>query len=107
MKRWTKCWEKSHYQQSSFSWWEFSSPDICSKFNPAERKGSRRFLECGKEAFLTHLVSAPAREGTSLELFFVNRGGLVGDALVGGCLGHSGHNMMSFLVSEKERESAE
>lgn len=92
---------------SFFSWWYFSLPDICRKFYPAERTGSRRFLVCGKEAFLTQLVSEPAREGTSQDLLFVNRGGLVGDAMVGGCLGHSDHKIMSFQVSEKERESAE
>lgn len=31
----------------------------------------------------------------------------MGYAMVGGCLGYSDHKMMSFQVSEKERESAE
>lgn len=62
---------------------------------------------CGKEAFLTHLVSEQTREGASWDLLFVNRGGLMGYAMVGGCLGYSDHKMMSFQVSEKERESAE
>lgn len=64
------------------------------KFTPTEKKGSRRFLECGKEALLTQLVSEAAREGTSLDLFFVNRGEPVGDIVVGGCLAHGDHKIM-------------
>lgn len=53
-------------------------------------------------------MSDPTREGSSLDLFLENRGGLVGDVSAGGCLGHSHHRMMmSFQVSDKERESAE
>lgn len=69
---------------------------------PSREERVQEIPECGKEAFLTQLMSEPAREGTSRGLFFVNRGGLVGDALLEGCLGHSDHKMMSFQVSEKE-----
>ncbi|KAK4829461.1 hypothetical protein QYF61_004679 [Mycteria americana] len=64
----------------------------------AERKQSRRFLECVEDNFLTQLVSEPTREGTLLDLLFVNREGLVGDVMVGGRLGHSDHKMIEFLV---------
>lgn len=39
-----------------------------------------------KYNFLEQLVSKPAREGSLLDLF-ANRGGLVGDMMVGNCLG--------------------
>ncbi|KAK4820506.1 hypothetical protein QYF61_000085 [Mycteria americana] len=75
-----------------------SLPDICWKYNTAERKQPRRFLECVEDKFLTQLVSEPIREGTPLDLLFVNREGLVGDVTVGGCLGHSDHKMIEFLI---------
>ena len=42
---------------------ELSFPDVCWKYSTAERKGSRRFLSCADETFLTQLVREPAREG--------------------------------------------
>ena len=36
-----------------------------------------------------------------LDLLFANREGLVGDAMVGGHLGHSDHEIMSFKFSLK------
>ena len=77
---------------------DFSLPDVCWKYNTAERKQSRRFLECAEDNFLTQLVSEPAREGVPLDLLFVNREGLVGDVVVGGHLGHSDHEMIEFLI---------
>ena len=37
-------------------------PDVCWKYNTAERKQSRKFLECVEDNFLTQLVSDPTRE---------------------------------------------
>ncbi|KAK4810800.1 hypothetical protein QYF61_008773 [Mycteria americana] len=42
---------------------DFNSPGVCWKYNTAERKQSRRFLECVADNFLTQLVSEPTREG--------------------------------------------
>jgi len=58
--------------------WEFNLPDICWKYNTAEKKQSRRFLECVEDNFLTHPVSEPTRGGASLDLLLTNREGLVG-----------------------------
>ena len=63
---------------------DFNFPDICWKYNTAERDQSRRFLECVADNFLTQLVSEPTREGALLGLLFVNREGLVDDVAVGG-----------------------
>ncbi|KAJ7414786.1 rna-directed dna polymerase from mobile element jockey-like [Pitangus sulphuratus] len=46
------------------------------KYNTAEKKQSRRFLECVQDNFLTQLVRKPTREGALLGLLFVNREGL-------------------------------
>jgi len=75
---------------------DFNLADICWKYSPAERKQSRRFLECVEDNFLTQLVREPTRGGASLDLLFTNREGLVGDAVVGGCLGISDHEMIEF-----------
>lgn len=62
---------------------EFNLPDICWKYNTAERKQSRRLLECVEDDnFLTELVREPVTEGAPLDTLFVNRAGLVNDVMV-------------------------
>jgi len=80
---------------------DFNLPDVCWKYNTAERKQSRRFLECVEDYFLTQLEREPTREGTPLDLF-AKREGLVGDVKVGGCLGHSNHKIVSDSQTSKE-----
>ncbi|KAK4828567.1 hypothetical protein QYF61_027657 [Mycteria americana] len=83
---------------------DFNLPDVCWKYNTAERKQSRRFLECVEDDnFLTQLVSEPTRRGASLDLLFTNREGLVGDVVVGGHLGLSDHDMIEFSIHSKVR----
>ncbi|GAB0208053.1 hypothetical protein GRJ2_003271000 [Grus japonensis] len=83
---------------------DFNLPDVCWKYNIAERKQSRRFLECVEDDnFLTQLVSEPTRGGASLDLLFTNREGLVGDVVVGGRLGLSNHEMIEFSIHGKVR----
>ncbi|KAK4819670.1 hypothetical protein QYF61_009779, partial [Mycteria americana] len=77
---------------------DFNLPDVCWKYNTAERKQSRRFLERVADNFLTQLVSEPTREGAPLDLLFTNRDGLASDVMVGGCLGQSDHEMIEFLI---------
>ncbi|GAB0209963.1 hypothetical protein GRJ2_003462500 [Grus japonensis] len=36
---------------------DFNLPDICWKYNTAERKQSRQFLDCVEDNFLTQLIS--------------------------------------------------
>ncbi|KAK4818760.1 hypothetical protein QYF61_018932 [Mycteria americana] len=76
----------------------FNLPDVCWKYNTAERQQSRRFLECVEDHFLTQLVSERTREGALLDLLFVNREGLAGDVTVGGRLQHSDHEMVEFSI---------
>ena len=78
---------------------DFNLPDVCWKYNTAERKQSRRFLECVEDDnVLTQLGSEPTREGALLDLLFANRERLVGDVTVVGRLGHSDHKMIEFLI---------
>jgi len=81
---------------------DFDLPDICWKYNTAERKQSRRFLECVED----QLDSEPTRGGASLDLLFTDREGLVGDVVVGGCLGLSNHEMMEFSVRGEVKRGA-
>jgi len=78
----------------------FNLPDICWKYNTAEWKQSRRFLECVEDNFLKQQVSEPTRESMPLDLLFVNREGLLGDVMVGGCLRHSD---LQFLILREVR----
>ena len=41
---------------------DFNLLDVCWKYNTAEKKQSRRFLECVEDNFLTQLVSEPTGE---------------------------------------------
>ncbi|KAK4818201.1 hypothetical protein QYF61_008585 [Mycteria americana] len=83
---------------------DFNLPDVCWKYNTAERKQPRRFLECVEDNFLTQLVSESAREGAPLDLLFVNREGLVSNVTVGGFLGHSNHKMIELLILGEVRK---
>ncbi|GAB0204739.1 hypothetical protein GRJ2_002939500 [Grus japonensis] len=74
---------------------DFNLPDICWKYNTAEKKQSRRFLECVEDSFLTQLVTEPARASAPLDLLLANRG-LVGDVMVGSH--HSGYEVIEFLI---------
>jgi len=64
---------------------------MCWKCNTAERRQSRRFLECVEDKFLTHLVSKPTRGGACHDLLFTNGEGLVGDVVVRGHLRLTDH----------------
>ncbi|KAK4818945.1 hypothetical protein QYF61_022210 [Mycteria americana] len=77
---------------------DFNLPDVCWKYNTAEKKQSRRFLERVADNFLTQLVREPTREGAPLHLLFTNREGLVSHVMVGGRLGQSDHEIMEFLI---------
>ena len=76
---------------------DFNFPNTCWEYNIAQKKQSRRFLECMEDNFLMQLVREPMRGAAPLDLLFTNRG-LVGDVEVGGSLGQSDHNMVEFLI---------
>jgi len=80
--------------------------DICWKYNRAWRKQSRKFLEHVEDNYLTQLVREPTAGGGSLYLLFTDREGLVGDVVVGGCLGLSDHEMTEFSVQGEVKRGA-
>ena len=77
---------------------DFNFPDICGIYNTADREQSQRFLECVGDDFLTQLVKEPTRGSKILDLLFVNIECLVGNVKVGGCLGHSDHEMLDEML---------
>ncbi|RMC21416.1 hypothetical protein DUI87_02282 [Hirundo rustica rustica] len=77
---------------------DFDLPDIFWELNTAEKRQSRKFLECMEDNFLSQLVGEPTRGGTMLDLLFANRDGLVGDVVVGGRLGQSDHEIIEFSI---------
>ena len=84
---------------------DFNLLDICWKYNTAERKQSRGFMECVEDNFLTQLVSEPTKGGAFLDLLFTNRG-LVGDVVVGGHLGLSNRDMIGKVRRGVSRTTA-
>ncbi|GAB0205799.1 hypothetical protein GRJ2_003045500 [Grus japonensis] len=58
---------------------DFNHPDICWRDNAAERKQSRKFLECVDDNFLLQVIEEPTRRGAMLDLVLTNKEGLVGD----------------------------
>ena len=66
---------------------DFNFPDICWEYNLAQKKQSRRFLECMEDNFLMQMIREPTRGAAPLDLLFTNREGLVGDVEVGAVLG--------------------
>ena len=86
---------------------DFNFPDVCWKYNTAERKQPRRFLNCVEENFLTQLVSEPTRKGAPLDLLFANREELVGDVMDGGYLGRSDHKMTEFSILGRSKEDGQ
>ena len=77
---------------------DFNFPDICWEYNLAQKKQSRRFLECMEDNLLMQLVREPTIGAAPLDLLLTNREGLVGDVEVGGCLGQRDHDMVEFLI---------
>ena len=82
---------------------DFNFPNICWEYNLAQKKQSRRFLECMEDNFLMQLIRAPTRGAAPLDLLFTNREGLVGDVEVRGCPGQSNHDMVEFSIFGRVR----
>ena len=77
---------------------DFNFADICWEYNLAQKKQSRRFLECMEDNFLMQMIREPTRGAAPLDLLFTNRESLVGDVEVGGCLGQSDYDMVEFSI---------
>jgi len=72
-------------------------PDISWEFHTAVTSKSGKFFKSMEDNFLSQVPSEPTRRDALLDLF-VNREGLMGDVMVGGCLGHSDHEILAFKI---------
>ena len=52
---------------------DFNFPDICWEYSLAQKKQSRRFMECMENNFLMHLIRENTRGTAPLDLLFTNR----------------------------------
>ncbi|KAK4827172.1 hypothetical protein QYF61_015134 [Mycteria americana] len=77
---------------------DFNFPDISWEYLTAVMSRSWNFLKFVGDDFLSQVLSEPTRKDALLDLLFVNREGLVGDVMVGGCLGHSDYEMVEFKI---------
>ncbi|GAB0210350.1 mitochondrial enolase superfamily member 1 [Grus japonensis] len=84
---------------------DFNHPDICWRDNAAERKQSRKFLECIDDNFLLQVIEEPTRRGAMLDLILTNKEGLVGDVKLKGSLGCSDHEMVEFRILRAARRA--
>ena len=67
------------------------------KYHTAVTSKSGKFLKF-EDNFSSQVLSEPTMKDALLHLLFVNRGGLVGGVMIGGCLGHSDHEMVEFKI---------
>ncbi|GAB0209186.1 triadin [Grus japonensis] len=84
---------------------DFNHPDIRWRDNAAERKQSRKFLECIDDNFLLQVIEEPMRRGAMLDLVLTNKEGLVGDVQLKGSLGCSDHEMVEFRILRAARRA--
>lgn len=61
---------------------------------------SGKFFKHVEDKFLSQVLREPTREGALPDLLFEYIKGLVGEGMVGGCLGHGDHKIveMKFIV---------
>ncbi|GAB0202608.1 hypothetical protein GRJ2_002726400 [Grus japonensis] len=84
---------------------DFNHPDICWRDNAAERKQTRKFLECVDDNFLLQVTEEPMRRGAMLDLILTNKEGLIGDVKLKGSLGCSDHKMVEIKILREARRA--
>jgi len=84
---------------------DFNFPDITWKSHTVDTKRSRKSLKHAKDYFLVQVLREPPRKAALLDLF-VNREVLMGKMVIGGCLGHSDHEVAEFQMAGDRRKTA-
>ena len=75
---------------------DFNFPDVNWKHHTVDTNRCRKFLKHVEDDFLMQVLRELTRKGALLDLLFVNREGLMGKVVTGGCLGHSDHKVVEF-----------
>ena len=78
---------------------DFDFPHISWEYHTVTAGTSKagKSLQYVEETFFSQVLSESTRKGALLDLLFVNKE-LVGDAMVGGCLGYSDHKETEFKI---------
>jgi len=69
----------------------------------AQKKQSRRFLECVEDSFLMQLLRELTKGAAVLDLLFTDKEEVVGNEKVGNCLGQSDNEMVEFSILAEVR----
>lgn len=83
---------------------DFNFPDINREYHTSMTSKYGKFLKNVVEV-LSQVLIEPSRKIATLDLFFENREGIVGDVMVGVCLGRSDHEIVEFNSFGKRREN--
>ena len=83
---------------------DFNFLDINWEYDTAVTSRSGKFLKIIGNNSLSQVRREPTRKDALLDLLFVNREGLVGNVMVGGCLGHSDHEITEFKIASVMRK---
>ena len=83
---------------------DLNFPDSNWEYHTAVMSMSWKFLKLVRGNFLSQVLSEPARKDALLDLLITNREALVGDVMVGGCLGHSDHEMVELKLCSVKRK---
>ena len=68
--------------------------DVKWEYHKADTSRSRRFLNHRDDNFLVQVLTEPTRKGVLLDLFLEYTESVVGAVEIGGCLGHSDHEVV-------------
>ncbi|GAB0177896.1 hypothetical protein GRJ2_000254900 [Grus japonensis] len=84
---------------------DFNLSDVNWEHHTADTSTSRSFLKHLDDNFLVQLLKELTRKGALLDLLLMNREGLMGELAIGGCLGHSDHEVVEFKIFGDRRKT--
>ncbi|KAM9591477.1 uncharacterized protein ACIBXB_006274 [Morphnus guianensis] len=76
------------------------------EYHTVDTNRSRKFLKHIEDNLLVQVLRELTRKGALLDLLFVNREGLMGEVVIGGCLGHSDHEVVEVQIVGNRRKTA-
>lgn len=76
------------------------------EYHTADANRYRRFLKHIGDNFLVQVLRELTRKGVLLDSLLVNREALKGGMVIGGCLGHSDHEVVKFKTFGGRRRTA-
>ncbi|GAB0205778.1 hypothetical protein GRJ2_003043400 [Grus japonensis] len=84
---------------------DFNFPDINREYHTMNTNKTRKFLKHVEDNLLVQVTKEVIRKGVLLELLLMNKEELVGEVVIGGCLGHSDHEVVEFQIVGERRKT--